>query len=143
MGRVSPCSPRSTEGPEPHPPESPLSQADVSQRQTLVFDDNHLAAALYGDRERTLRILEQDLGIQVRARGNEVRLIGSAERVRMGRKVLEELYGVLRQGGELSARDIRAAVRMVVADQTTAPNQDIHHRRDGQVAVTPKAETTE
>jgi phosphate starvation-inducible PhoH-like protein len=68
---------------------------------------------LYGDRERTLRILEQDLGIQVRARGNEVRLIGSAERVRMGRKVLEELYGVLRQGGELSARDIRAAVRMV------------------------------
>ena len=27
--------------------------------------------------------------------------------------------------------DRSGAVRMVVADQTSAPNQDIHHRRDG------------
>ena len=36
---------------KPHLPEP-----EASTRQTLVFDDNELAAALYGERERTLRI---------------------------------------------------------------------------------------
>ena len=68
---------------------------------------------MYGDRERTLRIVEQELGIAARARGNEVRLIGDAPKVRAGRKVLEELYGMVRRGDTLRPRDIRSAVQMV------------------------------
>jgi len=95
---------------------------EASTRQTLVFDDNQAAAALYGERERTLRILEQELGIAARARGNEVRLIGDEPRVRAGRKVLEELYGVVRRGGTLDPRDVRAAVQMVVG----TPEAELH-----------------
>ena len=95
---------------------------EASTRQTLVFDDNQAAAALYGDRERTLRILEQELGIAARARGNEVRLIGDEPRVRAGRKVLEELYGVVRRGGTLHPRDVRAAVQMVAG----TPDAELH-----------------
>jgi phosphate starvation-inducible PhoH-like protein len=72
-----------------------------------------MAAALYGEGDRTLRILEQELGIAARARGNEVRLVGDAEAVAAGRKVLEELYGTLSGGGDVHARDVRQAVRMV------------------------------
>ena len=95
---------------------------EASTRQTLVFDDNQTAAALYGDRERTLRIVEQELGIAARARGNEVRLIGDEPRVRAGRKVLEELYGVVRRGGTLNPRDVRAAVQMVAG----TPDAELH-----------------
>ena len=95
---------------------------EASTRQTLVFDDNQAAAALYGDRERTLRIVEQELGIAARARGNEVRLIGDEPRVRAGRKVLEELYGVVRRGGTLHPRDVRAAVQMVAG----TPDAELH-----------------
>jgi phosphate starvation-inducible PhoH-like protein len=84
-----------------------------------VFDDNTLAAALYGEREGTLRILEQDLGIQAHARGNQVRLIGPEERVRMGRSVLEELYALLRGGASLQPRDVRAALQAVVEQPGT------------------------
>ncbi len=69
--------------------------------------------ALYGDGERTLRVLEQELGIDAHARGNEVRLMGAEPKVRAGRKVLEELYGQVRQGNAVGARDVRAAVRVV------------------------------
>jgi phosphate starvation-inducible PhoH-like protein len=72
-----------------------------------------MAAALYGEGDETLRILEQELGIAARARGNEVRLVGSSDEVAMGRKVLEELYGTLREGNPVQARDVRQAVRMV------------------------------
>ncbi len=107
--------------PEKHP-EPPLAQpSDASTRQSLVFDDNHIAAELYGEGDRHLRILEQELGVDAHARGNEVRLVGEAEPVATARKVLEQLYACLRGGQTVMARDVRAAIRMV----STVPDVDI------------------
>ena len=92
---------------------------EASTRQTLVFDDNHTAAELYGDGDRTLRILEQELGVHARARGNEVRLVGAPEEVAVARKVLEELYGLLRAGNAVHPREVREAVRMATQQPTT------------------------
>ncbi|MBW2494555.1 MAG: PhoH family protein [Deltaproteobacteria bacterium] len=61
-------------------------------------------------------MLERDLGVDARARGNEVRLVGDADQVELARKVLEELYSVVRSGGELRTRDVRQAVRMVTEE---------------------------
>jgi phosphate starvation-inducible PhoH-like protein len=72
-----------------------------------------MASALYGEREQTLRILEQDLGVQARARGNQVKLVGDEERVGLARKVLEELYALIRDGQELRPSDVQAAIQAV------------------------------
>jgi phosphate starvation-inducible PhoH-like protein len=93
-------------------PLTPSQANEASTRQTLVFDDNSMAAELYGEGERTLRILEEELGIDARARGNEVRLVGAPGAVAAGRKVLEELYGWLRAGQPVHARDVAAAARL-------------------------------
>jgi len=74
---------------------------------------------LYGDGDRTLRILEQELGVHARARGNEVRLVGAPEEVAVARKVLEELYGLLRAGNAVHPREVREAVRMATQQPTT------------------------
>jgi phosphate starvation-inducible PhoH-like protein len=71
-----------------------------------------MAAELYGDGERTLRILEEELQIDVRARGNEVRLVGDPTQVAAGRKVLEEMYGWLRAGHPVQPRDVTSAARL-------------------------------
>jgi len=42
-----------------------------------------------------------------------VRLIGEASKVQAGRKVLEQLYGLVRRGDDFGPRDVRAAVQMV------------------------------
>ncbi|MGE4606873.1 MAG: PhoH family protein [Myxococcota bacterium] len=89
---------------------------DATTRQTLVFDDNRTAAILYGEGDRTLRVIEQELGVDARARGNEVRLIGREASVALARKVLEELYGVARGGAEVGARDVRQALRMLAEE---------------------------
>ncbi len=102
-----------------------LARQDSATRQTLIFDDNHTAAALYGEGDRTLRILERELGIDARARGNEVRLVGSSVEVGLARKVLEELYAVLRAGNPVHARDVREAVKMVTR-QPDVDLQDIY-----------------
>jgi phosphate starvation-inducible PhoH-like protein len=71
---------------------------------------------LYGDGERTLRILERDLGIQAHARGNQVRLVGAEPKVRIGRQVLEELYGLAREGHAVHPRDVQAALEVVATE---------------------------
>ncbi len=50
-----------------------------------------------------------------------MRLVGPADEVGVARKVLEELYGTLRAGDPVSARDVRQAVRMV----TQQPDVDL------------------
>jgi len=87
--------------------------SEAQARQTLIFDDNHLAAELYGARDETLRLLEGAFGVDAHARGNEVRLVGPTERVSTARKVLEELYGMVRKGREVTAREVREVIRMV------------------------------
>ena len=82
-----PSRPRANRNPRGHP----LAEDHASTRQTLIFDDNQVAAELYGEGDRTLRILERELGIDARARGNEVRLIGSTASVGVARKVIEVL----------------------------------------------------
>jgi phosphate starvation-inducible PhoH-like protein len=90
-----------------------LAPNDASTRQTLLFDDNQQAALLYGEADGTLRILEQELGVDARARGNEVRLVGDPDAVAAARKVLEKLYGTIQGGDPVKPRDVRQAVRMV------------------------------
>jgi len=114
VGRHSPCV-----------PEDPLAQHSSTTRQTLIFDDNSTAAALYGENDRTLRILERELSIDARARGNEVRLVGPSTEVGVARKVLEQLYGVLRSGNPVNARDVREAVR-IVTQQPDVDLQDVY-----------------
>ena len=70
-----------------------------------------------------MRILEQELGIDARARGNEVRLVGSPLEVGQARKILEGLYGQVRGGSRLQDRDVRQAVRTV----TEQPDVDLDH----------------
>jgi phosphate starvation-inducible PhoH-like protein len=72
-----------------------------------------VAAELYGEGERSLRILEQELEVTAHARGNEVRLTGPQQGVDVARKVLQELYAQVRLGQTVHARDVREAVRMV------------------------------
>ncbi len=43
-------------------------------------------------------------------------MVGDADKVDLARKVLEELYGIIRSGGEVCTRDVRQAVRMVTEE---------------------------
>ena len=75
-----------------------------------------MAAALYGDGEQTLRLLERSIGVRIDARGNEIRFEGEADRVALTRRVLEELYTQLERGQAVRNADVRHVIRMVSAE---------------------------
>jgi phosphate starvation-inducible PhoH-like protein len=56
----------------------------------------------------------------VHARGNQVRLAGAEDRVKLGRQVLEELYGLLREGRAVAPSDVHSAIQAVATLPGTA-----------------------
>jgi len=64
----------------------------------LVFDNNRLAGALYGEFDQNLALIERRLGVDARARGNMVSLSGQPPQLALARRVLESLYDRLLEG---------------------------------------------
>jgi phosphate starvation-inducible protein PhoH and related proteins len=92
---------------------SHLAQEIESTRENLTFDDNAMAVALYGDAESSLRLVERLVGVEIHARGNEVRIDGEGPRAVLARRVLEELYALLKNGQGVRGADIRHVVKML------------------------------
>ena len=75
-----------------------------------------MAIALYGEDEQTLRLLERSIGVEIHARGNEVRLEGEDAGVILARRVLLELYASLERGQAVRHGDVRHVIRMLSAE---------------------------
>ena len=82
------------------------------QAQLVVrFEDNRLAADLFGEYDTHLAMLEDRLGVEAVAHGNVVTLRGPAFACALARDVLEELYGRLAGGQSIEPGDIEGAIR--------------------------------
>lgn len=86
----------------------------------LEFKDNHLASQLFGQYDQHLAMLEQQLGIEAAARGNEVNLKGESTAIQQARVALEHLYSRLVAGEVIETGDVDGAIRMAAADNQLA-----------------------
>jgi phosphate starvation-inducible PhoH-like protein len=99
----------------------------------LTFDNNKLASALYGQFDENLARLEQKLGVDIRSRGNQVAIKGSAAAAEQAQRALDNLYGILQKGANIAQSDVDGAIRMAIAgdDQLTLPTLE----RKGKMAA--------
>jgi phosphate starvation-inducible PhoH-like protein len=95
---------------------TPVSPAPADQGHIVVaFDDNRLMPELFGEFDQNLALIEQRLGVDAVARGNQVTLRGNAEALTRARLALDMLYGRLQEGHSLAAGDVDGAIRMATA----------------------------
>jgi phosphate starvation-inducible PhoH-like protein len=87
----------------------------------LVFDNNRLASALYGEFDQNLALVERRLGVDARARGNMVTLAGTPTGLALARRVLESLYDRLLEGHQVGQADVEGAIRMAEAEEAQLP----------------------
>src|SRR6218665_1767349 len=104
----------------------PTADNALSSQLELAFEDNRLAAQLYGDFDQNLALIEQRLSVQATPRGNHVMLKGSASSVDQGRRVLESLYGLLEEGQSIEIANVDTMIRMVQTEdsQLTLPTME-------------------
>ncbi len=82
----------------------------------LVLDDNHVANALFGEKNANLKRIERETGAQVHSRGNEVTLTGEAEPIGQARRLLEQLYSMVRAGRFIGPDDVSRAAEVLRSD---------------------------
>jgi phosphate starvation-inducible PhoH-like protein len=92
----------------------------VSDEGPLTLEDNAIAQLLYGEADRNLRILEDEIGVEIRARGNRLSIRGPALERKLARRVLRDLYEVARSGAQIREEDVIRAVRMSEGDGSAA-----------------------
>lgn len=97
---------------------SPTTDNAHSSQLELAFEDNKLAAQLYGDFDQNLALIEQRLSVQATPRGNHVMLRGSASAVDQGRRVLESLYGLLEEGQPIDIANVDTMIRMIETEDS-------------------------
>ncbi len=102
----------------------------------LEFDDNSLLSALYGEYDEHLARIEQELGVSLASRGNQVAITGSAGDTEIARDALRSLYDRLKRGLAVGPADVDAAMRMAQAGlaatgdgDTEAGDVHIHTRK--------------
>lgn len=92
----------------------------------LTFENNRFASELFGQFDQNLKLLEERLGIDARARGNSVVITGDVPATNQARRTLDYLYDKLQKGGNVERSDVEGAIRMAVAadDQLTLPTME-------------------
>ena len=85
------------------------------RRLTIPFEDNRLAAVLFGEFDANLAVLEARLGVDAVAQGNVLILTGPDEACQIARKVLESLYARAQKGQPVKPADVEGAIRLASA----------------------------
>ncbi len=101
---------------------SPSGASDMAHI-VLTFDNNKHASALYGQFDENLARVEQQLGVDIRSKGNQLSIKGNPIAAEQTRRALDYLYELAQKGVELTGSEVDGAVRMAVAadDQLTLP----------------------
>ena len=89
-----------------------LSSGKGARPAQMQFDDNSLLPALFGRHDEHLVEIERLLDVKLRYRGNRLEIAGADESRALADRVIASLYRRLKEGREVAAGDVQAAVRM-------------------------------
>lgn len=78
----------------------------------IEFESNTLLQDLCGRHDSHLQQIEEQLGVQLVARGNQMAIFGPEQQSEIAKVVLEDLYGLLQKGLPISAPQVEAALRV-------------------------------
>jgi phosphate starvation-inducible PhoH-like protein len=96
-------------------------EAKTALEEILTLEDNAVAQIVYGENDRNLRALEEEVGVEIQARGNRVRVRGQRLESRIARRVLEDLYAMAGSGVAVDRGEVRQVVRLIQSADAATP----------------------
>jgi len=88
--------------------------------EKVVFDDLQTANALFGVQGENLKRIARMIGARINAKGNVLTIQGDDLDVQLSKRVLNDLYALLKKGYPLYPTDIDYAIRMISDDRTVS-----------------------
>ncbi len=94
------------------------------RKLTIPFENNAVAAVLFGEFDANLAVLEARLGVEAVAHGNLLSLSGPEDACEIARKVLEGLYARAQQSQPVTPADVEGAIRIAIGRADAGPAAD-------------------
>jgi phosphate starvation-inducible PhoH-like protein len=86
----------------------------LADDDALVLEDNAIAQVLYGENDRFLRAIEAEVGVEIQARGNRVRIKGGNLERKVAYRVLKDLYDMVASGVGIEEADVHQVARLAL-----------------------------
>lgn len=80
------------------------------QTLELTLQDPNEALGLFGNHDRYLKRLEEQLQVKIVSRGEKLRLSGEGEHIQLTEKIITALLAIIRKGMTITERDVVYAV---------------------------------
>lgn len=87
-------------------------KSNEHRRMVVEFEDNRLAAAIFGQHDHNLARIEQKLGVVLINRGNRVAIEGGAEPSELAKRILGDLYDLAKKGHDIDVGAVDGVLRM-------------------------------
>jgi phosphate starvation-inducible PhoH-like protein len=87
---------------------------------SLTIENERSLPSLYGDMDKNLRLIENNFGVILSARGNKIQVEGDAKSVARVEHILKELGDMLDQGIISEKDEVNTAIQALSADPSTA-----------------------
>lgn len=84
----------------------------MAEEDALVLEDNGIAQLVFGPGDRNLKLIANQIGVRVFARGNQVRVRGPSLETKLARRVILELYQLAKEGVDLHPQEVVDSLRM-------------------------------
>ena len=89
--------------------------ADV-ESDRVVLDDNRVALSLFGEKNANLKRIELETGARIHSRGNELTFLGPTDAIAQARRLVEQLYHMVRSGRPVGPEDVTRAAHVLRGD---------------------------
>ena len=89
--------------------------ADV-ESDRVVLDDNRVALSLFGEKNANLKRIELETGAKLHSRGNELTFLGATDAIAQARRLVEQLYRMVRGGRPVGPEDVTRAAHVLRGD---------------------------
>jgi phosphate starvation-inducible protein PhoH and related proteins len=87
-----------------------------NNKTRLIFSDINLASQLFGEYNSNLKKIAELTDVSIHARGNTIFIQGDSIAENLAKKILKQLYGLLKDGYPIYPNDVEYAVRILSSD---------------------------
>ncbi len=97
-------------------PSDPLRENTDVESDRVVLDDNRVALSLFGEKNANLKRIELETGAKLHSRGNELTFLGPTDAIAQARRLVEQLYRMVRGGRAVGPEDVTRAAHVLRGD---------------------------
>jgi phosphate starvation-inducible protein PhoH and related proteins len=95
-----------------------LKESQEESSEKVIFDDLHIANALFGVHGDNLKRIAKATGARINAKANTLTIQGDDPGIQLAKCVLNDLYSLLKKGYPLYPTDVDYAIRMLSDDRS-------------------------